>query len=175
MRVPNWWSESLPAGFTVSLSGGNPAIHDLKPLIVLGQAEGYRFALETQGSLAKDWFADLNVLTLSPKPPSSGMEVDWDVFDQCFVVAGAGPEIVLKFVIMNEGDYGFARSVAARYPDIPVYLQPCNVKPSPDQVCLDGMVDRLRWLTDKVLQDGWFEARVLPQLHVMMWGNKRGV
>ena len=23
--------------------------------------------------------------------------------------------------------------------------------------------------------DGWFAARVLPQLHVLVWGNKRGV
>ncbi len=50
---------------TVSLSGGNPAIQPLGGLIELGRKEGYRFALETQGSLAKDWFAELDVLTLS--------------------------------------------------------------------------------------------------------------
>jgi len=26
-----------------------------------------------------------------------------------------------------------------------------------------------------VTEDRWFEARVLPQLHVLLWGNKRGV
>ena len=34
---------------------------------------------------------------------------------------------------------------------------------------------RMRWLVDKVIADRWFAARVLPQLHVMLWGNKRGV
>ena len=43
----------------VSLSGGNPAIQPLGPLIRQGQAEGYRFALETQGSVSRDWFAHI--------------------------------------------------------------------------------------------------------------------
>ena len=57
---------------TVSLSGGNPAIQDFTQLIALGHAKGYRFACETQGSIAKPWFGDLDTLVLSPKPPSSG-------------------------------------------------------------------------------------------------------
>ncbi|TGQ96454.1 radical SAM protein, partial [Mesorhizobium sp. M4B.F.Ca.ET.200.01.1.1] len=35
----------------VSLSGGNPAIQPLGRLIERGHGEGYRFALETQGSV----------------------------------------------------------------------------------------------------------------------------
>jgi 7-carboxy-7-deazaguanine synthase len=34
---------------------------------------------------------------------------------------------------------------------------------------------RLRWLVSKVVADRWFSAVVLPQLHVLAWGNKRGV
>jgi hypothetical protein len=30
-------------------------------------------------------------------------------------------------------------------------------------------------LAGKVIADGWFAATVLPQLHVLAWGNKRGV
>ena len=30
-------------------------------------------------------------------------------------------------------------------------------------------------LIGKVTQDGWFAATVLPQLHVMIWGSRRGV
>jgi 7-carboxy-7-deazaguanine synthase len=66
----------------VSLSGGNPAIQPLGGLIQLGKASGYKFALETQGSIAQDWFKDLDVLTLSPKPPSSTMKTDWAKFDE---------------------------------------------------------------------------------------------
>ncbi len=81
MSVEEIWMEvrRLSGGvpLTVSLSGGNPAIQPLGPLIDRGHGEGYRFALETQGSVARDWFADLDVLVLSPKPPSSGMETDF--------------------------------------------------------------------------------------------------
>jgi 7-carboxy-7-deazaguanine synthase len=33
----------------------------------------------------------------------------------------------------------------------------------------------MRWLVGRVVADGWFAARVLPQLHVTLWGNRRGV
>lgn len=164
----------------VSLSGGNPAIQPLGELIRLGHAEGYDFALETQGSVAKPWFAELDMLVLSPKPPSSGMTPNWADFDACLEAAADGPETVLKIVVFDEADYTFARDTAARYPDLPVFLQPGNHTPPPasaDDAPVDiaGLNDKMLWLVERVTQDRWFEARVLPQLHVLLWGNKRGV
>ena len=163
----------------VSLSGGNPAIQPLGRLIELGHAKGYRFALETQGSMARRWFSELDMLVLSPKPPSSKMATDWADLGEC-IRAGQGAQTVLKVVVFNEDDYAYARDVATRYPDLSLYLQPGNhTPPSPDDdaglVDQSGLDERMRWLIDRVMQDGWFEARVLPQLHVMIWGNKRGV
>lgn len=164
----------------VSLSGGNPAIQPLGPLIEIGRRAGYRFALETQGSVSRDWFADLDVLTLSPKPPSSGMETDWPAFDACLAAAGAGPQVALKIVVFDEADYAYAREAARRYPDLALYLQPGNHTPPPAEaedalIDIEGVMARMHWLVEKVTQDRWFEARVLPQLHVLLWGNKRGV
>lgn len=163
----------------VSLSGGNPAIHNLGDLVALGKAEGYSFALETQGSIAQDWFSILDVLTLSPKPPSSGMKTDWNKLDDCIEAAGDRAAIFLKCVVMDEGDYAYARAVAARYPSLPMVLQPCNHTP-PDgagegSVDGEGIMDRMRWLVERALADGWYDVRVLPQLHVLIWGNLRGV
>ncbi|WP_421779844.1 7-carboxy-7-deazaguanine synthase QueE [Falsirhodobacter deserti] len=158
---------------TVSLSGGNPAIQPLGPLIAAGHEKGYRFALETQGSVSQPWFADLDTLVLSPKPPSSGEETDWDAFARCLA---AGPETVMKIVIFDDADYAFAQDAAARFPHLPLYLQPGN--PMVDEaraVDQNGLVDRMLWLIDKTVQDGWFTPRILPQLHVILWGNKRGV
>ena len=173
--------EKLSGGapLTVSLSGGNPAIQPLGPLIAMGHARGYRFALETQGSVVRDWFADLDMLVLSPKPPSSAMDVDWDIFQAC-IASARGAETVLKIVVFDEADYLWAREVAARFPALPVYLQPGNHTPPPPeddtaQVDQEGVDARMRWLVDRVIADKWFDARVLPQLHVMLWGNKRGV
>ncbi|MCK3776983.1 7-carboxy-7-deazaguanine synthase QueE [Ensifer sesbaniae] len=184
MTVEQIWSEviRLSGGkpLTVSLSGGNPAIQPLGPLIARGRKDGYRFALETQGSIAKDWFADLDVLVLSPKPPSSGMETNWHDFDDCLLMAAGKPEVALKIVVFDERDYAYARDVAARYPHLPLYLQPGNHTPPPPDddnatVDIDGIIDRMLWLVGKVTEDRWFEARVLPQLHVLLWGNRRGV
>lgn len=163
----------------VTLSGGNPAIQPLGSLIRLGRAKGYRFALETQGSVARNWFADLEMLVLSPKPPSSGMEMDWAFLGRCVEAAERAP-VVLKIVVFDEADFRFAREVAAFLPRLPVYLQPGNHTPPPpedDSAVVDqaGIDDRMRWLVGRVVDEGWFEARVLPQLHVMLWGNRRGV
>jgi 7-carboxy-7-deazaguanine synthase len=161
---------------TVSLSGGNPAIQDFAPLIARGRVEGYRFACETQGSIAKPWFGDLDTLVLSPKPPSSGETVDWGAFAACIEAAQDGPKVVMKIVIFDEADYDWARAVADRYPALPLYLQPGNAEVDPDlPVDPQTLSDRLLWLVEKVTADGWFTPRVLPQLHVLLWGNKRGV
>lgn len=162
---------------TVSLSGGNPAIQDFAPLIRLGVARGYDFVMETQGSVARDWFADLSTLILSPKPPSSGEVVDWSVFDACINRAG-GTDTVMKIVIFDEVDYVWARDVAGRYPHLPLYLQPGNHTPpdtNDDSIDMDGIMTRYEWLIDRTLADRWFAPRILPQLHVLVWGNKRGV
>ncbi|WP_170406279.1 7-carboxy-7-deazaguanine synthase QueE [Ruegeria arenilitoris] len=161
---------------TVSLSGGNPVIQDFAPLIARGRAKGYRFACETQGSIAKPWFGELDTLVLSPKPPSSGEDVDWNAFAACIEAAQDGPKVVMKIVIFDEADYNWARAVADRYPALPLYLQPGNAVVDPDlPVDPQTLSDRLLWLVEKVTADGWFTPRVLPQLHVLLWGNKRGV
>ncbi|WP_312804595.1 7-carboxy-7-deazaguanine synthase QueE [Agrobacterium cavarae] len=184
LSVKAIWAEvvRLSGGkpITVSLSGGNPAIQPLAPLIRKGKGEGYRFALETQGSICKDWFADLDYLVLSPKPPSSGMETDWQAFEDCLEAAGTGPQLALKVVVFDDTDFAYAREAASRFPALPVYLQPGNHTPPPPddddaRVDVDGIMDRMLWLVEKVASERWFEARVLPQLHVLLWGNRRGV
>ena len=40
---------------------------------------------------------------------------------------------------------------------------------------INDLLRRFRWLVGKVTSDHWFAATVLPQLHVLTWGNKRGV
>jgi 7-carboxy-7-deazaguanine synthase len=174
--------EELSGGvpLLVSLSGGNPAIQPLGGLVARGFDKGYRFALETQGSLAQPWFSGLDHLVLSPKPPSSGMDTDWDAFDACLAAADEGPEIALKIVVMDEADYRYARAAAARYPQLPVYLQPGNHTPAtPDddsaEVDAKGLDARLRWLVERVAADRWYAPRLTPQLHVTLWGNRRGV
>ncbi|WP_350334136.1 7-carboxy-7-deazaguanine synthase QueE [Coralliovum pocilloporae] len=163
----------------ITLSGGNPAIQPLGGLLRAGHERGHSFAMETQGSLAKDWFAQLDYLTLSPKPPSSAHTLSDHDIEACLDAAGDHPESALKFVVFDETDYQFAKQIAAQYPSLSVYLQPGNrdvdglEQPGePDQ---DGLMSKLEWLVERVAEDRWFKASVLPQLHVVIWGGKRGV
>ena len=151
----------------ITLSGGNPATQNLTGLIALGKQDGYRFAMETQGSVAQVWFADLDYLTLSPKPPSSGMKTDWDAFDACLQAAG-DTAVTLKIVVDDETDYTYAQDAAMRYPHLPLTLQPCN-REDEDQPA------KMRWLVDKISNDNWYTPTILPQLHVIIWGHERGV
>jgi len=166
----------------ISLSGGNPALQPLAPLIELGRGAGHGFLLETQGSVAQPWFAALDWLILSPKPPSAGTIADWDAFAACLKSARGRPRCVLKIPVFGEEDYKFARGVAGRYPELPVYLQVGNPAPLnaaagllPEQANIEDLLERYRWLVGRVTADRWFTATVLPQLHVLAWGNKRGV
>ena len=161
----------------ITLSGGNPAIQPLGTLIAMGKQEGFTFAIETQGSIARDWFADLNYLTLSPKPPSSSTSFEADALRACIDAAQArgmldGPAITLKFPVRDEADLMFADYVRNLHISIPVCLQPVNTTPAephPDGVNgvdIDGLTARYRWLVDEVAKRKWFDVRVLPQWHV---------
>ncbi len=164
----------------ITLSGGNPAIQPFGELIALGKAAGFKFALETQGSVCKPWFGDLDVLVLSPKPPSSEMTFDGDQLSACVRAGETAGKTVLKFVVFDDMDFEFAQEVAELHPHLPVYLQPGNHTPPPAedenaQIDLEGINQRMLWLIDKVNQTHWYSATVLPQLHVLLWGNQRGV
>lgn len=166
----------------VSLSGGNPALQPLASLIALGHQKGYTFALETQGSVPQPWFAALEWLMLSPKPPSSGMATDWQALDECITAGASGPRCVLKLAVFDDDDYAYARLVANRYPALPIYLQVGNpaplmthAGPGSEEPDIPDLMQRFRWLVDKVAADRWFTATVLPQLHVLAWGHRRGI
>ena len=162
----------------ISLSGGNPALQPLGAFIQLARQQGHSFALETQGSIRQPWFSELDWIVVSPKPPSSHMTVDWAAVKDCITTAGERTRRALKIVIFDEADYDFARDAAARFPDIALYLQVGNpINPSSGSSDADpsGLAARFRWLSEKVANDRWFAVRVLPQLHVLIWGNKRGV
>jgi 7-carboxy-7-deazaguanine synthase len=166
----------------VTLSGGNPAIQPLEDLIDLGHQHGYTFAMETQGSVAQAWFAKLDYLTLSPKPPSSAQITRWERLDRTISYAMEGindhkPHICLKVVIFDEEDFAYAKYVAKRYPTVPMYLQAGNHTPPQvsDQIDIPGILNRMDWLIKRVQQEQWYDVTVLPQLHTLLWGNKRGV
>ncbi|WP_336863572.1 7-carboxy-7-deazaguanine synthase QueE [Peribacillus frigoritolerans] len=171
------------SGFSfVTISGGNPALlKNLNGLIAILHENKMKIGVETQGSRWQDWFLDIDELTISPKPPSSGMNTDFTVLDQIISnLANRNPEnhVSLKIVVFNEEDYQYAKHVHGRYPDIPLYLQVGNddSRTADDRQLISGLLNKYEELIDKVIADDELnDVKVLPQLHTYIWGNKRGV
>ena len=81
----------LAPGTWISVSGGNPAIwqNELPELVAELQARGYRVNIETQGSVPNEAFRTADLITLSPKGPSSGMVLDRAKLAVCMLQAQA--------------------------------------------------------------------------------------
>ena len=166
----------------VTISGGNPAIlPQIGSLVELLQEHGIRTAVETQGSRWQDWLMDINEVTISPKPPSSGMSTNWDTLDDMVnrLADRAGDKAYsLKVVIFDEQDLAYAREVHRRYPGVAMYLQTGNpdVGTGDTDHLASSLLHRYEWLIDQTMElSDMNDVRVLPQLHTLVWGNKRGV
>lgn len=171
--------------YFVTLSGGNPALHDLSGLLDLMTAAGYLSVIETQGTRFPAWLTKCHSVVLSPKPPSSGETPDLDEFFKgLFMLDAMGHKwYSVKVVVMDERDLDFADDVRQRLFRLtgkPLILQVGNEHPphDDDTASRDALalflLARWRWLTGEVLRRGWMNVRVLPQLHVLAHGNERG-
>jgi 7-carboxy-7-deazaguanine synthase len=164
----------------VSLSGGNPALHHLGDLVAALHTAGRLVSVETQGSVWRDWLAQVDRLTVSPKPPSSGMatarhQAQFERFMDQLEGAAATDRAVLKIVCFGASDLAWAKTTASAYPAIPLMLSAGTPVPAAGPV-RELVGESYRWLCEQVAADPEFAAaRVLPQLHVIAWKEARGV
>jgi 7-carboxy-7-deazaguanine synthase len=169
----------LPEGpELVVLSGGNPALLDLGPLVVALKQDDRRVAVETQGSRWREWLANVDRLVISPKPPSSGMAGPkaLNTFQAFMNNVSDASRPVLKVVVFDQADLDWAAARRRDHPQLPLFLSTgTDVGLSEDET-INRLRERYRWLCEAVarrrdLQD----ARVQPQLHVIAWGTAKGV
>ena len=101
----------------------------------------------------------LVLISMDIKCPSSGM-TDRMIWSNVELL---GMKDQLKFVIDTDEDLDFAVDfVKSRKPETNVIFGPV------------GGTERLEKLVDRVLAEG-IDVRVLPQLHKIIWGNRRAV
>lgn len=161
----------------VTISGGNPALIG-KPMFELIQIlhENHcKVGLETQGSRWQDWFVLVDDLTISPKPPSSGMKTDISILDK--IIDSLDPKrMSLKVVIFDDTDFEYAKMIHKRYPNVDFYVSVGNKDPHEEGDISYRLLQSLDWLWSKVIEDPEMNnVRALPQLHALVWANKRGV
>lgn len=167
----------------VTISGGNPALLSaVGTLVDLLHEKGIEVALETQGSKWQSWMTQINDLTISPKPPSSGMKTDFDKLDiilaQLKATANPNQQVSLKVVVFDDQDFEYAIKVHTRYLDIPFFLQVGNddIKTEDNAYLTAHLLQKYEWLINRAIDCAELNnVRVLPQVHALVWGNKRGV
>ena len=101
----------------VTLSGGNPALlaANMAELVSKLKARGVILAVETQGSRWQEWLKDIDQVTLSPKPPSSKMEVNMETLD--FIVSQLDPDkLTFKVPVFDDADCRNCRSCTVCLP-----------------------------------------------------------
>ena len=147
----------------VCITGGEPLIQrkELVPFSEKLIKEGYFIVLETSGhKKPPDVFTSPSCLiSMDCKCPSSGMEkkMDFTLFEQL------GAKDQLKFVIKDTTDYEYAKSILE------------NHKIGCSLIFQTVYGEDITWLAESVLRDKLNNVRVLPQLHKIMWGEKKGV
>lgn len=146
----------------VCVTGGEPLLQrDMPELLQMMMDAGKQVVLETNGS------RDLSVVPVDPlmlismdvKCPSSGMT------DRMLLsnLALLSKKDQLKFIVRDDADFDFVLDLLKEH------LVDTNIIFGP----VGGTVN-LEWLVDRVLSSG-LEARVLPQLHKIIWGDRRSV
>ncbi|WP_404449548.1 7-carboxy-7-deazaguanine synthase QueE [Sutcliffiella horikoshii] len=162
----------------VTISGGNPALlKNIGELVQLLHEKDIKVALETQGSKWQDWLKDIDDLTISPKPPSSGMNTNFTILSELLDRVNT-KSVSLKVVVFDEEDLAYAKKVHRLYPDVAFYVQVGNddTTTEEDEILVNNLLAKYEWLIDQVMKDDEMNnVRVLPQLHTLVWGNKRGV
>lgn len=178
----------------VTLSGGNPAIHDLTWLTEELVDRAFRIAIETQGTFCPDWLRHCEVVTVSPKGPGMGERFEPDKFlyflTQAKPFSGAGdPDLQsslnVKVVIFTDKDIEFADRVAAIMINTgtsldKLYLSQGNPYPPGYPFQPTDLREYLRGeylhTFEKLKTHPTLSAcKWLPQLHVWLWANKQGV
>jgi 7-carboxy-7-deazaguanine synthase len=163
----------------VVLSGGNPALLELGELVRLLQASGLDVAVETQGSVWRDWLTTVDRLVVSPKGPSSGMDTPERrrQFERFMETARRlGPPVALKVVIFDDADLDYFDEIATAYPELSSFASAGTDVGLGDEETRARLLRRYRWLCEAIARRPHLQAtRVLPQLHVLAWGTVRGV
>lgn len=147
----------------VCITGGEPLIQikEVEELATHLLNNDYTILLETSGHKMPPpiLWTENSTISMDCKCPSSSMQdkMDFGLFTELRA------KDQLKFVIQDDVDYEYAKGILSRY----------NIRANIIFQPTHGF--ELGWLTEKVIEDKLAHIRVLPQLHKIIWGEKRGV
>ena len=158
-------------GAQVIVTGGEPLENPvLEPLLEILKEEGLRVEIETSGYIepTAGLLALVDQWNVSPKLKSAGIADDKQPESLDWLRRAKEP--YLKFVLHKVEEISEVEEILSSYaladwPSERVIISPGGKK-------YEDMAPRLLPLAEAALEKGW---RFTPRLHVILWGDKRGV
>lgn len=170
----------------VTLSGGNPAIHDLSNLVLYVQDQlKVKVAVETQGTLMPEWLHFCDNVTVSPKSPGMGEKFEPALFERFLMNFKYHRGFNVKVVVFSMADIEWVKMI--NYAMLEeglgdkMYLSLGNPYPpgNPNEPIANELriklMDEYALMVQDLIDSKMPNVKFLPQLHVLAWGNKQGV
>ncbi len=153
----------------VVVTGGEPLLQQthLPPLLRALRGAGMQTEIETAGTLAptSDVVALVDRFNVSPKLANSG-----NALERRF-----RPDVLRAFEALGTTAFKFVAADVGDLEEIAAVVDECaltDVWVMPEGTDADTIVRRSRELANDVLQRGW---NFTTRLHVLVWGDRRGV
>lgn len=159
----------------VVLTGGEPMLQrDLPALAHVLRARGHHLTVETNSTIFRPELTDLiDLWSLSPKLQGAGTgALRLSPLRQFMQLPASSQQ--WKFVITGDADLAQLHAFLSAHPpfaeqQLPIIWQPEGRWAEKDYA------HALEWLAEHAQRPEWrvFNVRVLPQMHVLIWGQKR--
>lgn len=153
------------------LTGGEPLLHQrqVEPLLARLKQQGYFIEVETNGTIVPtaEVTEAVDCFNVSPKLSNSLVNVNARVKRDALRAHVQSNKAWFKFVICAKGDIGEVEEMIAEngIPRERVILMPEGI----DALTI---LERSRWIAEICKARGF---RFTPRLHILLYGNKRGV
>jgi len=151
------------------ITGGEPLLQqrNLPPLLVTLRYAGLDVEIETAGTLAPtdEVVAAVTRFNVSPKLANSGNPSARRLHPDVLAAFEATGRASFKFVAVDESDLD----------EIAEIVTSCGLRDvwvMPEGIDAEVIVERMRSLADGVEARGW---NLTTRLHILIWGDRRGV
>lgn len=167
----------------VILTGGNPCLYSFGEVIDILHNNKITVDVETQGSKFPEWMSKLDLVVISPKAPSSGMEDVYYKISKWLDREDVNNRIAIKIPVFNNDDIEFAEKyyeLCEYYKtdygmNIDLYINVGNTNTSESGDISGRVLNDYKHLIERVMESKMKRVFVMPQLHTLVWGNKQGV
>ncbi len=154
----------------VVITGGEPLIQhrQLEPLVQQLKVRGYRIEVETNGTVAPGGLRELvDQFNVSPKLAHSGNEGLLRIDPTVLREFAALDTAFFKFVVQDQTDLAEIEALSKQF-EIPAE----RVVLMPEGRTAGALAARSPWLAETCTQRGY---RFSTRLHILIWGDRRGV